>query len=903
MKNHLLITFLVLTQMSVLAQKEDCTWVVGNGASNNFFGMVEIRFDGNGQWDTVRLDESKLDFGGTTSSISNSNGDRIMSFDGVHLEGADLEMIDTLETWTYHGNYSPQSGLILPYPSEPNKYIVFHETEGLSGYISKAFNYSVVDMSLNNGKGKVIVKKVNLITDTLVGGRMMAARHANGRDWWLIIPEKDSNKYYKILVGPNGPVLTGEQSIGISVLQGVGNATFSTDGSKYIMFNSIGVELGQNIDIYDFDRCTGVLSNHQRIHLNQNVAGGVAVSSDSRFLYVASLYRVHQYDLWASNVEASGVVIGEMDVTWHSSTGWSGAFYFPVLAPDGRIYISATGTLNKFHIIEDPNKKGLGCNLRQHGFDLPTRSRTVPNFPNFRLGSMDGSSCDTLGIDNHSVANWSFSLDSTDYKTVYFRDFSYYSPEEWHWDFGDGTTSTDTEPTHVYSMAGTYPVCLTVSNGNSSNTVCQDVQVDSSMIVYPSAEIIIDSIYGCTPDSVRFHAVTTNTNHLLWEYATGMSVLSLKGDTTNSVTAYFEEGVYNYRFIHLRVTNDVGSTSYNKPIKLHDAPVIDFKIVNPLGIQVYFQNKCSGVDNTYSWDFGDGTTNLDVDNSTQVHYYEELGTFEITLSLHNDVCGDLTMTKYITIDSASIASGSGTVGIIRDTLTSCTPLTVKYHADLYSVDSIDWVFEGGIPSTSKSADVIVTYSTIGEYETTLNVYSYLNQNSTVTKTIPVFGEAPTSDFEMNPIGLQLSLNNQSNNSTSFFWDFGDGTTDTTSSPVHTFAQAGNYDIILIASNDCGDDTLSRNLIITDIELLEKDMGYAILPNPSTGLFTLEAAMPLTGKMDISVYNLLGQVVLRKQVPMGVKKMEIDLRKQVDGVYWYRVDYLGKVGFGQLVKME
>ena len=41
----------------------------------------------------------------------------------------------------------------------------------------------------------------------------------------------------------------------------------------------------------------------------------------------------------------------------------------------------------------------------------------------------------------------------------------------WNWDFGDGTTSTEQNPAHVYSLADTYNVSLTVNNSNGTDSV------------------------------------------------------------------------------------------------------------------------------------------------------------------------------------------------------------------------------------------------------------------------------------------------------------------------------------------------------------------------------------------------------------------------------------------------
>ncbi len=55
-------------------------------------------------------------------------------------------------------------------------------------------------------------------------------------------------------------------------------------------------------------------------------------------------------------------------------------------------------------------------------------------------------------------------------ETITFTDGSAFNPTSWHWDFGDGETSTEQNPTHAYAEAGTYTVQLTVENENGSDT-------------------------------------------------------------------------------------------------------------------------------------------------------------------------------------------------------------------------------------------------------------------------------------------------------------------------------------------------------------------------------------------------------------------------------------------------
>ncbi len=131
------------------------------------------------------------------------------------------------------------------------------------------------------------------------------------------------------------------------------------------------------------------------------------------------------------------------------------------------------------HQIRFPNRKGIACAVEQRTVQLPNKAATGNSYyPHYRLGPIDGSPCDTLGIDNRPVALFRHEIEDTLAPLqVTFTDLSYYEPTEWFWDFGDGATSTDTSPVHIFPSSNVYQVCLTVRNANAEDTYCKPVTV------------------------------------------------------------------------------------------------------------------------------------------------------------------------------------------------------------------------------------------------------------------------------------------------------------------------------------------------------------------------------------------------------------------------------------------
>ncbi|WP_273446209.1 PKD domain-containing protein [Neolewinella agarilytica] len=232
------------------------------------------------------------------------------------------------------------------------------------------------------------------------------------------------------------------------------------------------------MDIFDFDRCKGQLSNHRQITISDNVgSGGVGVSPSSQFLYVSYSNYVFQYDLWAEDIFATKDTVAVYD-GYQESNFFSTRFNLVQLAPNGKIYINSPSGVRTLHVIEQPDKRGDACDVRQHSIPLPNfNASTLANHPNYRLGPIDGSPADTLGIDNLPRAYYRIDRNAEDTLNFHFQDLSFYEAGNWSWTFGDGGSSSDRHPDHTYAGPGIYEVCLTVSNSRGSDTHCRTIEL------------------------------------------------------------------------------------------------------------------------------------------------------------------------------------------------------------------------------------------------------------------------------------------------------------------------------------------------------------------------------------------------------------------------------------------
>jgi hypothetical protein len=308
-------------------------------------------------------------------------------------------------------NPNDNSVIILPMPGDEQIFQIFHwdyeafklVPSGVSQFGPLNLYQTVVDISQNNGIGKVVSKNKLIISDTFSSCALQAVRHANGRDWWVIAPEFEGNCYYKILLDPSGPHVIDKQCIGSDWGKyGGGSAHFAKNGTNYVRCD---IEYGLNI--FNFDRCTGQLSNPIHIPIGPQgmyLLNNMTISQSGRFAYYHTLKEIYQYDLEAQEISSSKTLVATFD--GYVSAGNSTDFYKSQLAPNGKIYINSFGPVYYLHVIEHPDLAGLSCEVRQHAIELPNRHfASMPNYPDYRLGVLEGSFCDTISSSTHDPQN------------------------------------------------------------------------------------------------------------------------------------------------------------------------------------------------------------------------------------------------------------------------------------------------------------------------------------------------------------------------------------------------------------------------------------------------------------------------------------------------------------------
>lgn len=494
----------------LFSQKEDNVWLVGGNTENTFVL--------NHQWGTTLIDFSDIDpifyydslvtmdFRGANSSVSDSEGKLQLYTNGMHvhdgnhkdiINGDTLAYSDFWEHWV-DKDYFPDGSFwiggfpiiqaVLLLPIEVDKYCAIYKIGNYDGevYPKETLNYSIIEKN-ELGEYKIVEKDILAKESVFDVGKVNACRHANGKDWWVIQQNIEADSLFVFLLDDRGLHLNNTTTLekrfptSISLSQ----VAFSPDGNMYAEASTRYIEedsLFQEITLYDFDRCEGLVNLVSRDSIEiKRLFSTVAFSPNSEYLYTSTYDTLYQYDLTVVDWKDTKISIAEYDGYYFEYNEFSGKQETRLgpmaLGRDGRIYSVPPGNNRYLHTIEYPDEGGEDTEVIQHKIMIPTSNfRTVPNLPNYRLGPLDGSSCDTLGLDNNCMAQFRYIQDSADYLNVRFTDISYFRPESWTWDFGDGTMYDGKKPYyHQYEAPGAYHVCLTVSNENGEDKYCKTI--------------------------------------------------------------------------------------------------------------------------------------------------------------------------------------------------------------------------------------------------------------------------------------------------------------------------------------------------------------------------------------------------------------------------------------------
>jgi len=383
------------------------------------------------------------------------------------------------------------------------------------------------------------------------------------------------------------------------------------------------------------------------------------------------------------------------------------------------------------------------------------------------------------------------------------------------WSFGDGATSSEANPTHLYAAAGTFTAMLEVTDdAGATSQATVDVDVGVPPNPPPTATASATPISGKAPLLVTFTGSGTDSNGTIasysWMFGDG-------GSSTQQNPTHTYSSIGNFTAT-LTVTDNggaTGSATVAVTVGSNQPPTASASATPTSGkspLSVAFTGNGTDPDGTiasYAWTFGDGGTS-GVRNPS--HVYATPGNFTATLT----VTDNNGATANATVAISAIANQPPTAAAAAAPTAGLAPLAVAFTGSGSDPDgtiaSYAWTFGDG--GTANVQNPSHTYASAGNFTATLTVSD--NDGATGSSSVAIAvssagNQPPTASAVATPTSGKAPLvvaftgsgSDTDGSIASYAWSFGDGGSSTAQSPSHTYLSPGNYTATLTVTDNGG----------------------------------------------------------------------------------------------------
>ncbi len=419
----------------------------------------------------------------------------------------------------------------------------------------------------------------------------------------------------------------------------------------------------------------------------------------------------------------------------------------------------------------------------------------------------------------------------------------------YQWDFGNGQTSNQEDPTVVYGAPGTYIVSLTISapGGGCSDSVSYPITV-----VELIPDFIGDTLYSCElPFDVTFSDNSTTTGTITnqqWDFGNGSN-----SSQSNPTATYIDPGGY-YDVTYTVSDNNGCGGSITKPAYIHiEIPTLNFQVLDPDGCvprQIQFINNCTPQSSfaSWQWSFTSGQTST-------------LASPTINLTQHGQFVATVlgTMTAGCEYEYPLLYEGgihhNPDFSVSDDTICAYDSLFFDNHStDSNLITGYEWQMGDG--------------GTVGGFEPGWRHTDTGWMNITLITEHHGCYDTIIYDSMAYVLGAVASINATVNcentyewtfgatilDADSFYWDFGDSSSlvwnDT--NPVHIYDTTGNFLVKLMALNDSTGCFYEQGINIGVREPIADLFSYDSTPclEDSVILFASESQHAVTFQYDL-----------------------------------------------------
>lgn len=398
--------------------------------------------------------------------------------------------------------------------------------------------------------------------------------------------------------------------------------------------------------------------------------------------------------------------------------------------------------------------------------------------------------------------------------SIQFIDDSWGAINSWTWDFGDGNTSTEQNPLHIYPATGDYLASLTISGDSCSSTTEMLVRVMNNnagdceaMFHYypdnnnPNSIQFIDDSWGNIDNWTwdfgdGLTSTEQNPEHTYADEGEYMVILTVDGDSNQCYSVYSE-------LVSVGDTIGPGNCQamfYSYPDDA-DYLTINFRDMSMVG---------NGIVVSWHWDFGDGNTS---EEQNPVNTYGVDGEYVVCLTIFSTGQGatcQSTHCENLMVGNAGYdCEAAFWYYPVMDTNNpngGWNGLNTQF-IDASTGNPDTWAWDFGDGTTSNEQNPVHLFPTEGNYNVCLSITNLADScESTYCEDVHVFNDTTMGcfawyEYEITDLTVDFQAFLEGGvDYVEYTWDFGDGAVGTGETISHTYAEDGIYEVALTATS-------------------------------------------------------------------------------------------------------
>jgi len=480
-----------------------------------------------------------------------------------------------------------------------------------------------------------------------------------------------------------------------------------------------------------------------------------------------------------------------------------------------------------------------------------------------------------------------FTYNQTDCNTleVFFKNISTNNDSGTYiWDFGDGATSFDVNPSHTFSTEGSYEVCLIANTANGCNNIkCETVEFETLTSNFEADNVSTDCFE--TKFTTQFIDQSNNAVEWAWEFGDGST-----SDEQFPVFSYTETGVFT---VCLTTTNANGCTQNFCIEDYIEVEALEGSITASvseacINTDIIFTGE-SNQEAEFNWDFQNGNneqSSIDdfIHNATTS--FAQTGSYapELTLVTASGCTTTLTATTSVEVEELVVNFTS-----TQTEKCETDGIPINFNADYTSsspIDDIQWSFPGSMEIQSTELNPAgLMYNQEGSYDVTLTLSNELCTSTFTQEDFITVNPSPQAAFSYAPTltctEQTISFTDESTISSgsieTWDWQTQEGLMGSEAMIEYTFNDPGNHDVILAVTSDkgCSQGTnQSLNILegfstdagndqeICQFESTQLEASSTVTGNvtyqwsPAEGLNCTDCPMPMASPESTTTYQVM-----------------------------------------------